>query len=100
MDNRQCKASELMGKACKNIANIIGYERMVLLKKWKKAFSQPLVEDIVFSKLKNNKDGTVDILFTVKNQSLLLILHYEKIFIIENLNRIVGCQLVANVKFT
>lgn len=100
MDNRHCKVSELMGNACKNIANIIGYERMVLLKNWKKAFSKPLLEDIVFSKLKNNKDGTVDIFFTVKNQSLLLVLHYEKLIIIEKLNSIVGCQFVANVKFT
>lgn len=100
MDNRQCKVSELMGKACKDIANTIGYERMLLLKNWKKAFSKPILEDIVFSKLKSNKDGTVDIFFTVKNQSLLLVLHYEKIFIVEKLNRMVGCQLVANVKFT
>lgn len=99
MDNQQFSASELMGKACKGIADAIGFERMIVLKRWKEAFPQNMCKDIFFYKLKNNKDGTVDIHFRVRHQSLLLLLHYEKIIIIEKLNKMIGSQFVNSVKF-
>lgn len=100
MDNRHAKVSELMSNACKNISNIIGYEKMILLKEWKKAFPKQYHDCVYFDKLQmQKKDSTVIITFRVSMQPMLLLLFYDKLIIKEKLNDLLGCQAVSDIRF-
>ncbi len=100
MDNRHSKVSELMNNACKNISNIIGYEKMILLKEWKKAFPKKYHDCVYFDKLQmHRKDSTVIITFRVSMQPMLLLLFYDKLIIKEKLNNLLGFDVVSDIRF-
>jgi len=89
-----------MGNIVKEIASVIGYEKTMLLKDWKKAFPEQYVNMLSFDKMQKNKDGTTILYIKSINPSIGLLLHYEKLTIIEKLARIVGSKIITDFKIS
>lgn len=87
-----------MDDAIKDIASLIGYEKTMLLKDWKKAFPEQYRDMLSFEKMQHNKDKSVILYIKCDNSGISMMIHYEKIMIIEKLARIVGSKIVTDFK--
>ena len=83
---------------CKEIVTTIGYQKTMVLKHWKDAFPKENLSMLEFKKLQDRNDGGCVLHITCQDSSVALLLHYQKIFIIEKLSRIVGSKFIVDVK--
>ena len=92
--------SKIMDNVIKDVVSVIGYEKTMLLKYWKKAFPEQYVHILSFDKMQKNKDGTTILYIKSTNPSIGLLLYYEKLTIIEKLARIVGSKIINDFKIS
>lgn len=89
-----------MDNLVKDIVSAIGYEKTILLKDWKKAFPEQYINILSFEKMQNKKDGGAILYIKSTNPSIGLLLHYEKLTILEKLARIVGSKIITDFKIS
>ena len=90
--------SNIMDDAIKDIIRIIGYEKTMLLKDWKKAFPEQYRGMLSFEKMQHKKDKSVILYIKCDNSAISIMLHYDKIMIIEKLARIFGSKVITDFK--
>lgn len=93
--------SEDMDNIIKKIVDVIGYERFMVLKDWKKAFPREHRETLHFENMQTNKqDSTIVLHIKTSNHIVSLMLQYEKLSILERLRVIVGSSFVSDIKIS
>lgn len=94
--SRLCDAIDLIHK---DIANVIGVQKMLLLRDWRKAFDKEFLGMVEFDKVQKSRDNTCTLFIRVKHHSIGLMVHYSKIIILERLAVITqGSRFVTDLK--
>lgn len=82
----------------KTLFEKFGYYKAMLYKNWHSAINQEFRRFCNLLKVKDNKDGSATVYIGVDNSVVALQLFYEKMFIIEKLNNLVGYNYVSDLK--
>jgi len=90
--------SDNLDELCKDIVNTIGYQKTMVLKHWKDAFPKEYLSLLEFTKLQDRMDGGCVLYIACQNSSIALLLHYEKVIILEKLAKLTGSKFVIDVK--